>query len=900
MANFLSEVDHCSNNIVLMDSSGSVVTDFGTTKKTVFETMCEKTGDIMNKNKVENFRIMFWNSENNNFPQGVMALPFFVTKERLIEVAKNLILPKITNTSLTHTWLSFDRLPREWLNHVDSFNIFLITDGELGHTGMNSIEKSNCQNKLSTSIKKLLDEYNNIQIHIIAVENINRNYENMTESTNIVGCDVFNCIQKESLTNKISSFISYSPNNPEGYVQFQNIRCPPGHAPFKQQYFHFSKLDLFYKHIKELIPTLNIEELYRLVNELSKTLQVITKDKTPEISNKIIESYCKLFDNSPIDIVLLKFMLLDTIERDRSGKAEIITEFRNRVRNLFKQAEELLCKNTKNAIGINGDKVMSLPLQLSEKESIIVCPAKMMHDNIFGQFNNSSIKINNKFIPMIPIKFYKSEMSDQCLRQWIRILVSKITKRHITDDTIIYIMLSKMVQVILSDIDEEIKIAYREICISMLNKKRLTEDITEYKYLQQGNIPTFNNNFEKGMMIALEFMNLKIKPYTYWYLICLALNNEKLIKNQAVHCVNDIKTDFPELDKLENLLIMIKPQIKTIDIINVPDEYNLEYKCIITLEDTSETGGYMIMSHFNKNGEYICSPNQVLSNDGYTTFIKSDHSLCPICYQELSENDFKQINKKANLDIKIPDNTVGCYNENINQIIEVIKPLPLNQKNKKRIIISMKGTIGSGKSTISMELHKQLTEVGIKSIIVSMDNYYKKGFDASQAGNMIKNDIIKFSQNDDDLLIIIMDMCNEKGPNLKNLFGINMTSWKNIIFWSNIYKQMKQITHEERMNYLSWTLYNVLNRGKSDGTTLYHLNPELFGMSKCIEVHKRKFEILFNLKKNQIELFATDPLNIDDAKNKLQDGYNKYNEYLKQFNLNEKITEFLKKNKIID
>jgi signal recognition particle GTPase len=888
------------NVIFLFDASGSVKSNFIGTDKTVFETMCEKMLSLMEKNKVDQFRTLFWNSDTGGFLNGTIILPFYVQASKLLEIGNNVIKPKINNNCLTYTWLAFDKIPSEWLNHVDPISLYLITDGEIGWGNMTYLDKINCSSKLAASIKKILNHYNNVQINIIAVENVSRNYDNLSEIQSAAGCDVFNIIQQNGLTNSIASFISFGPNHPDGYVQFKNIRTPPGHAPFKQQYFHLTKSDLFYKYIKELIPTLQskTDAIYDIANELSKTLHHITKDKTPEITKKVIDMYSKLFVDTGIDVVLLKFILTDTIEKDRSGKSEIISQFRERVKNLFKEAENLLYKDTKDSLGTCSEKVVTLPLSISTDPTtltILSVPAKLMDQKLFDKYNNSSIMIDGKLIPLFPMKFHFSEMSCQCMRQWIRAIISKMTGKHPTDDDVLHIFLSETLRVIKSDVDIEIKKCYQEIAKVMLMKKRTTDNITELEFLQNGNMPSFNNNFDKSMLFVTNYLTLSIRPYTMWYALCLAIGDESLINNQIIHCHEHIKADFPNIEKFEQLLDYIHIT-KKIEVINIPNEYSYEYKCIITLDDTSQTGGFMILSHYNQTGDYQCSPNQVLSKEGYELFIKNENSLCPICYQKLTHINLVPIDKKPEINIKLLPCTQGTYNiYTKKEEIQTITP----KKEQQRFLILMRGTIGAGKSTIAKQLHKKITDVGIKSIIISMDQYCKEGYDMSQAANNIKNDIIEFSKNDDSRLVIISDLCNEKNPNLKNYFGINMMSWKPISFWANIHKVLKLMTVEEKYNYLAWSLYNVLNREIHNKDSLYFLNPVHFGFGKCIEIHKRKYETLLNLGKNKMDLFDHTPKDLIEAKSILLPRYNQYNEYLKQYNIDDVITTFLDKNKII-
>jgi len=861
--------EHGGKVILLIDASGSVLGKYGTT--TIFDAMCDKIVGILNKNSVEQFKVLFWNSTEGFDGLGVIDYPHFVNGQKLRDIMNMLIKPKINSGCLTYTWLAFDKLPKTWMTNNEVINLYLVTDGQIGWNIMAESSKKTCYRKLSTSIKQLLDEYRNLQLHIVTVENIVRDMTNLEQVEKAAGSDVFNVVR--DFSDCIASFISFTPNCDDGFVHYRNMRCPAGHAPFGNRYFGLRNVAQFYNWLKEVIlETKDNEKLYDIVNNLVKTLQVLVRDKHSSVGDKIVDSYCRLFSGTGLDPLMVSFVLKDAIKREREGKIEIVAEFRNRVKGLFKEADRLLKENVRGSIGIAGGNVMSLILG----NKILLCPKKMMCYDFYGH-GFGAVELDDKFVPMLPVGVIESEMAEQCVRQWTRFVVARMYGCDIRGDRVVYIVLGMMLQVCLSDSDDEVKNGYRRLGQIMLGKKRLTSDISEIDYLRQGNLLT-DDGFLPGLRTINNDLGLKLKMMSIWWLICLVLNDDKIIKSQYVHCEEDIRADFPQGGDL-----LVQVEIGKIDTVVVPEEHGFEYICVVTLEDTEKGGGYVIKQHGN------CIPNQVLSDSGYSDFMAGQYRVCPICYCELAEGDFRKVGPKPTLELKFESGVRGVYNNN--RQIQVVKPSVVENDARQKYIIAMRGTVGSGKSTASVEIKKQIDHDNV--LICSMDKYLKLGYSPGQAAETIKLDIQKFIVNDCSSLVIVLDTCNEKGVRVNNVFGIDLTGWKLIVFDVNRYKQPKSNIQD----YLSWSLYNVLNRNHADENSMYSLNPIDAGVDVCIAVHKRKAEPIFG--KKQVKLHTDLPNNIEAAKDKLREGYERYAKYLEGFDLNTEIANLLSRNGII-
>ncbi|RYE14106.1 MAG: hypothetical protein EOP45_20150, partial [Sphingobacteriaceae bacterium] len=219
------------------------------------------------------------------------------------------------------------------------------------------------------------------------------------------------------------------------------------------------------------------------------------------------------------------------------------------------------------------------------------------------EYPYSSVVINNIVVPIFPTASrMSSQISDQCLRQWIRLIVAKYYKMNVQDDIIIYTVLGIMAKVVLSDVPTSVKNSYRNIATIMLQKKRLNSMQTELEKLESGALPLPNSgkieHFYGYMQTVMCHLNLSVKPFTMWYILCLALGNDTLIKAQFIHCESNVGQDFPDSEP-NNILDNVK--ITQIEYVEMPEELILDYNCIITLESVEDIGGYRFIEHITSN-----------------------------------------------------------------------------------------------------------------------------------------------------------------------------------------------------------------------------------------------------------------------------------------------------------
>ena len=167
-----------------------------------------------------------------------------------------------------------------------------------------------------------------------------------------------------------------------------------------------------------------------------------------------------------------------------------------------------------------------------------------------------------------------SPMTCQCIRQWVRVINNKMYGLNVMEDSIMYMVLYHVVQIIISDVPIEIKTSAQLLGAVMLGKKRYSVDITELENLIKGNIPLpasgKTDTFYSYMKMIADVMDVKYSPMTIWYILCIGLGNTQLMENQLLHCINDIRQDFPDIEP-KNLLSVVK--ITPITYYKINDDY---------------------------------------------------------------------------------------------------------------------------------------------------------------------------------------------------------------------------------------------------------------------------------------------------------------------------------------
>ena len=275
----------------------------------------------------------------------------------------------------------------------------------------------------------------------------------------------------------------------------------------------------------------------------------------------------------------------------------------------------------------------------------------------YTDYKFGGTKINNHILPILPKDISQYDIYKyMCLRQWIRANYSRIYHKNANDDMLMYLFMTDVLKLILSDIDANVKESYRLLLEVMLDRRRYASGgVKELDYLSSGNPPSpVADSLDKMPEIFQECIQLSqfpnVKPYTLWFAIVLATQNERLIKSQILYCEEDIRKDFSsqELPKIKNLLDVLSQKLKETHQYNymqLPDSVDYDYTCYITLDDTTDTGGRLIPAH-QISKKVVCNPKFVVSEIGYQQMCQSGENKCPVCHTVLDLNQFKKIGSK--------------------------------------------------------------------------------------------------------------------------------------------------------------------------------------------------------------------------------------------------------------
>jgi hypothetical protein len=866
--------------ILLIDSSGSVLGDF--LNHTIFDQIKKIIKDLPE----EQFRIIFWNSDNekeiqsdNKFVNGIYKLPF-VVKKPTIDQTFSFVKSSINKYCLTSPHIGFSAIPPEWINKTGQTMVYFVTDGEIGYKGAPQQALSLLKSNLAIAITRIFQNYQNVQLNIITVESKNMDFNNVETLNSAAGCDVYDVIVDKKLTKYITKFVSYTLNNLDGFVHISKNKPPVGYLPYGQKFFSELKMNSFLLFLVNTIQPIsqNDDELLKIIQLLSSTICTLIKDRPPHLKKDIINTFCDLFKNTSLDLTFVKYILTDAINKENDGTAIVFASYRAQLRDLYKQATDLLLTNVKEAIGID-NSFLTLPVnnKIVSGNCRLVDLSITINNKVYP---SSALAINNITLPVIPLDTSSdsSPMNEQCLRQWVRAVISKLYNVNVMEDVVIHIVLGIVLQIVTSDVSDDVKKCYRKLGHVMLGKKRANTDRTELNMLECGELPIPNtgkiSDFYRFMDSVNKKLGLQLQPMSLWYILCLSLGNDLLIKNQYVHCKEFLDVDFPNINH-QKLLAHVN--IAKIIHVEIPFESVLDYTCLITLDNTSHTGGYKFLEHKSVIGA-TCCPVYVLSENGYNELL-ANNPVCPICYSNLSNNNFEKVGPKPETtNLKLFDETdIDVFNAPVMNNVPVRQNInPGDNKlrvKKDGVVIIMKGTVGAGKTSYSLRLKEEYEKLGFHFFVIGTDQYCKNNDDMKTA--IQKNTRALFSINDIDdneRCAIVIDTCGENHNQSNDFFGVNVSGWKKVIVFPNLIKN-------EMKGYLSWSLRNVLNRGPCCESSNYWLNANATSVSTCVMVHSKKAKSLFG--KKIPDLFFGCPPTIENALELIKFEADKYDELLR-------------------
>ena len=841
--------------IVLLDISGSVKGQYNGK-----ESIYDREVKIIQSLRGKRFKLILWNDE-------FIKLPFEVNQKNFNQC---FTVNKNQCGGATYPHVAFENI-KDWIQDKYTKTIHFVTDGEF--TYRTAAERK----RLADSIFEIIKIMPDVQINIHTVENRSIDFNNLEKLDGIAGADVYKVISENKLTNYVSKFITFATNCDEnGYTQINKVRAPSGYASYGDSYFPENKLDKFIDYLKEEIAVNknNEDALLNTVQKLTVTINDLTKDKPKYTNQNYLLLFQRLFEDTALDQVIVMFMLQQSAANESAGKAELFTTYRAQLKELYKNAQKMLSQDVRCALNIYG-KFMTLPYN---GKIIVGESAHAIHQitMVNTSFQNGAIKVENRLVPIIPFTIiFSSQMSEQCLRQWIRAITSQMTNLNHMDDAIIYHVMNYNFIVAISELPENIKSNYRMLVTTMLRKKRLnTVNVAELDRLELGELPTQNNGdlkaFERNMSLLAKDLKLDIKPYSMWYLLCLAHGNKTLIQNQYRHCKENLVSDFGDMQH-DTLLIHatnfdLIPKYKLMQFND--DSTNFEYTCPIKCTNTSMTGGFKIKPHKTFYSTHYCEPLYVISKEGFNELLTmSNYSVCMNCFTPITSNDFYAVPpKQESLNVKIFTEDENDYFKttiqyNTTQNVYTQKSFNMNtnankQTNqvsqiKNKILVFLRGTVGCGKTTYAEKFQKYVESKNtstnrIMCLVEGTDKYCKNGTPMKRACTMVGNSIRSALSANVDTLVILIDTCGQH-TNKNNVFGVNLNDFTVHIIYPNY-------NDNDKIGYLAWSLRNVLQRTKPSVMSNWNLNPETAGIETCVKVHREKASVIGYVDKSLFQI----------------------------------------------
>ena len=862
--------------ILLVDRSGSTNDVFTVNSNRDIKRIFHKMGQVCNELPHDSFYVIFWSSPDYNmgdFKNGVSVVPFKVNRGAALTAVFDKIFTSYSGSG-TCPCLGFQSINVEWLK--DEPMVYLVTDGQIGCVERYMPMQDN-RRRLVSEIQKL-----NTQFSIIAVESVDRNFSNVENVNNAAGGDIYNIIVDNKLTGKLSKFISYSPSG--SFVQIDKVKPIAGYVPYGNKCFSISRVSEFIEFIRNEITRDSSEDnQINIAQKLSATLEVLTRDKPRSLANDIIRAFSSLFT---IDRNIINYLMIDAVNKERAGTAQVVANYRHNLKNLFAQASNAIKTDVSSAIGLDEYELFVSPIidgNILIGMSRNACKNVSIWDDVYKRAGwNSCVPA----FPVLPtnisvgvstggVSTGVNLLRDQCLRQWIRIVYAELYNMPAVSDQIIYLVICDMLRVwkttrhnVILESRTQVMNAYRELARCMLRKGRLNSNKTELDVLLEGNLPTTNNGshdeFVSMFKSCMHLTGISSPEDTSgwkvcWYEACYILYTELAVK-QRKHCFDATASSSTANSSTASSASAGLSFTKQIDIQTESESSIYDYNCLITLEDLSNIGGYKILGHIFGNS--TCNPIYLLSENGMRELLEKN-SYCPVCYSHITDRDFQKVGPKVAANFEI-NYDIGKFKANVvsssssssgrscgpasgrscgpasgsarNVGRNASGPAIRNANGNTGTVVVMKGTVGAGKTTYSEFIKQTVERRGGVCLTEGTDKYCVRGDRVPDAVKKVENTLRSIQTNSNDDIVVVIDTCGERNNN-NNFFNVDFTGWKIVSVWPNL-------DRNDILGYLAWTWRNILRRRHTELDSAYWLNPEESGVLTCKMVHIKKAKAL--------------------------------------------------------
>jgi len=384
-----------------------------------------------------------------------------------------------------------------------------------------------------------------------------------------------------------------------------------------------------------------------------------------------------------------------------------------------------------------------------------------------------------------------------------------------------------------------------------------------------GNLPT--THFSTKQTHADLYLDTKINPLglsqTLWWAVMMMIIGDGLFDAQMVFYKSTLESENIEPNETSFLqYIRAKYSSKVSGTVKF-STIQEKKKSIITLEDFPEgCTVYEILSHRTTRG-YICDARTQVSLEERFRIEK-----CPWCNEILPDNCFRELNSVNKEDLQNDDPPRFIQEEQrLNATAQEYVPSNVFRQSaiKKQILFVLEGTVGSGKTTFSQSLEKEVEKIGGVCINEGTDKYCVNGMPIKDAVKKVTKVLKGINRIHNNLIVVIIDTCGEKNTG-NVIFNYDFDGWE-------IHRIRPNFDESRIRQYLCWSLRNVLTRPRHTNNGNFFLNPVSAGVAICKKVHTNKAKDLFG----QSFVNVSNSNDLYDILNDIGPEASEYQEYLK-------------------
>ena len=508
--------------------------------------------DYFEKSGLKNIQAFGWSSDNDK-NLGVVQCPLFISKIFISQYMNQFHSGRMTEPSTFFVCL-LNYLQSNKISADKDFHVVFFTDGVICTPVGNSVD--NEKKKLYDAISALKSNYRkaSIEIHIIDPDFSPQNTEELK-----IGKDVFNVAMEfasneKSTEYKIITRVIVHTNETTSYTELNQLKTVNSSMlPFDGKVFLKSDISLFEEWFSmEIKDNAKSEDnLCNLLLKLAETISYLVEYMVPEQIEKTIQTYSNFFIDTNVGFDAASMLIRNICEQAQLNRTFMKKDISLLMHRFFENCIKELKVNAHKALGL--DKTISwtsLPINsivFYGENANVVSTDIDINGSKYAKCG-ATIGYSN-VIPIIPIYESIDPIASQCFRLYIRACLAQWIKEKYdvkidpTSDEMLYVFGSIMVGVVLSNVPDLVKNAYKH-CFKIMLMKKLSRStfVTVLQNLLDGNSPI---DFKNKIKIALLMMGLEASDDTsFWYAICEASGIPGLASAQ--------KSDMSHLENIKN------------------------------------------------------------------------------------------------------------------------------------------------------------------------------------------------------------------------------------------------------------------------------------------------------------------------------------------------------------